>query len=171
VAFNSLQGPDSWEERTGPLAQASDQAVCVTGSITHALNTANNGKHSSEDGTGRGVPTVCTQTGQDLAPTLTAADPYAQAKDGKRQDGSRQDRLPSISQGMAVRRLTPRECERLQGFPDDFTAIPRRGKPADQCPDGPRYKTLGNSMAVPVVRWIGERIEEVTKILEDSDAA
>lgn len=56
---------------------------------------------------------------------------------------------------MAVRRLTPRECERLQGFPDDWTLVPVRGKPAA---DGPRYKALGNSMAVPVMRWIGERI-------------
>lgn len=60
--------------------------------------------------------------------------------------------------GMVVRRLTPRECERLQGFPDDWTKIPYRGKPADECPDGPRYKAIGNSMAVPVMRWIGERI-------------
>jgi site-specific DNA-cytosine methylase len=59
---------------------------------------------------------------------------------------------------MAVRRLTPRECERLQGFPDDHTLIPWRGKPADQCPDGPRYKALGNSMAVPCMEWIGQRI-------------
>lgn len=59
---------------------------------------------------------------------------------------------------MVVRRLTPRECERLQGFPDDWTKIPYRGKPADECPDGPRYKAIGNSMAVPVMRWIGERI-------------
>ena len=59
---------------------------------------------------------------------------------------------------MQVRRLTPRECERLQGFPDDYTAIPWRNKPAADCPDGPRYKALGNSWAVPVVRWIGERI-------------
>jgi len=58
-------------------------------------------------------------------------------------------------QSMAVRRLTPRECERLQGFRDDYTLIPWRGKEA---PDGPRYKALGNSMAVPVMRWIGERI-------------
>ena len=57
-----------------------------------------------------------------------------------------------------VRRLTPRECERLQGFPSDWTKIPYRGKPADECPDGPRYKAVGNSMAVPVMRWIGERI-------------
>jgi DNA (cytosine-5)-methyltransferase 1 len=63
------------------------------------------------------------------------------------------------SVGMQVRRLTPRECERLQGFPDNFTAIPWRGKPAADCPDGPRYKALGNSMAVPVMRWIGERIQ------------
>jgi len=59
---------------------------------------------------------------------------------------------------MAVRRLTPKEAERLQGFPDNYTAIPWRGKPADQCPDGPRYKALGNSMAVPCMRWIGQRI-------------
>jgi DNA (cytosine-5)-methyltransferase 1 len=58
----------------------------------------------------------------------------------------------------AVRRLTPRECERLQGFPDDYTLISHRGKPAA---DGPRYKALGNSMAVPVMRWIGERITMV----------
>jgi DNA (cytosine-5)-methyltransferase 1 len=64
----------------------------------------------------------------------------------------------------AVRRITPVECERLQGFPDNFTAIPYRNKPADQCPDGPRYKALGNSMAVPVMRWIGERIEQVEMI-------
>lgn len=58
----------------------------------------------------------------------------------------------------AVRRLTPRECERLQGFPDDYSLVPHRGKPAA---DGPRYKALGNSMAVPVMRWIGERIQHV----------
>lgn len=95
-------------------------AVAVTGQITHALNTANNGKGSSEDGTGRGVPTIATTT-------------------------------------MQVRRLTPRECERLQGFPDDYTLITVRGKPAA---DGPRYKALGNSWAVPNVRWIGQRIAD-----------
>lgn len=62
-----------------------------------------------------------------------------------------------VSNAAAVRRLTPRECERLQGFPDDWTAITYRGKPAA---DGPRYKALGNSMAVPVLRWIGRRIAE-----------
>lgn len=67
------------------------------------------------------------------------------------------------STGMIVRRLTPKECERLQGFPDDWTKIPYRGKPADECPDGPRYKAVGNSMAVPVMRWIFERIEEAQR--------
>jgi len=57
--------------------------------------------------------------------------------------------------GYRVRRLTPRECERLMGLPDDWTLVPYRGKPAA---DGPRYKAIGNSMAVPVMRWIGERI-------------
>lgn len=69
-----------------------------------------------------------------------------------------------IQQSMMVRRLTPIECERLQGFPDNHTAIPWRGKPAEQCPDGPRYKALGNSMAVPCMVWIGKRIQMVEEI-------
>ena len=69
-----------------------------------------------------------------------------------------------VFQQMAVRRLTPTECERLQGFPDGYTKIPWRKKPAEDCPDGPRYKALGNSWAVPVVAWIGERIaKEILK--------
>ena len=66
--------------------------------------------------------------------------------------------------GLTVRRLTPRECERLQGFPDDYTDIPYRNK--EHAPDGPRYKALGNSMAVPVMRWIGERIRTVEEAAE-----
>ena len=62
--------------------------------------------------------------------------------------------------GHTVRRLTPLECERLQGFPDNHTQIPWRGKPAAECPDAPRYKAIGNSMAVPVMRWIGRRIQD-----------
>ena len=69
-------------------------------------------------------------------------------------------------QQSAVRRLTPTECERLQGFPDGFTQIPWRNKPAGDCPDGPRYKAMGNSMAVPVMRWIGERIKMVESLDE-----
>jgi DNA (cytosine-5)-methyltransferase 1 len=59
----------------------------------------------------------------------------------------------------AVRRLTVEECEFLQGFPRGYTRIPWRNKPAEDCPDGPRYKALGNSMAVPCMRWIGQRIQ------------
>lgn len=67
----------------------------------------------------------------------------------------------NVACAMQVRRLTPRECERLQGFPDDYTAVLVRGRPAA---DGPRYKALGNSMAVPVMAWIGRRIATVTEI-------
>lgn len=68
---------------------------------------------------------------------------------------------PTLTADYLVRRLTPIECERLQGFQDDWTRIPYRGKPAEECPDTPRYKAIGNSMAVPVMRWIGERIAMV----------
>ena len=66
----------------------------------------------------------------------------------------------------AVRRLTPEECEKLQGFLPGYTAIPWRKKPADQCPDGPRYRALGNSMAVPVMSWLGQRIAAVEAIIK-----
>lgn len=62
-----------------------------------------------------------------------------------------------------ARRLTPLECERLQGFQDNHTRIAWRGKTAEECPDTPRYKAIGNSMAVPVMRWIGERIQETDR--------
>lgn len=71
---------------------------------------------------------------------------------------------PRVAGRMAVRRLTPRECERLQGFEDDWTRIPWSGRPAEECPDGPRYKAIGNSMAVPVMRWLGERIAMADEI-------
>ena len=64
---------------------------------------------------------------------------------------------------MVVRRLTPKECERLQGFPDDWTKIGYKGRSEEDCPDGPRYKAIGNSMAVPVMKWIGERIDLADK--------
>ncbi|MDW7789944.1 phage N-6-adenine-methyltransferase [Morganella morganii] len=68
-----------------------------------------------------------------------------------------------------VRRLTPVECERLQGFPDNHTLISWRGKDAADCPDGPRYRAIGNSMAVPVMRWIGERILAALPVQETPD--
>jgi DNA (cytosine-5)-methyltransferase 1 len=94
---------------------------------------------------------------------ITSAENRSQPADGKPCHALARDAHPpalahsSSSGSMAVRRLTPRECERLQGFPDNYTAIPygKRGRVAK---DGPRYKALGNSMAVPVMRWIGERL-------------
>jgi DNA (cytosine-5)-methyltransferase 1 len=68
---------------------------------------------------------------------------------------------PAVATDMQVRRLTNIECERLQGFPDNYTQIPWRNKTPENCPDGPRYKAMGNSMAVPVMRWIGERIQKI----------
>lgn len=66
-----------------------------------------------------------------------------------------------VLQDAVVRRLTPRECERLQGFPDDWTRVPYRGRPAERCANTPRYQAIGNSMAVNVMRWIGRRIDLV----------
>ena len=102
---------------------------------------------------GNGIPAVAI-----VAPTITATN-----------DPSRSPQSSEITQQVAaihastmqVRRLTPTECERLQGFPDGWTAIPWKKKPADQCPDGPRYKALGNSMAVNCMEWLGERIQAV----------
>lgn len=87
----------------------------------------------------------------DLSPTLRAMNHAGSHANGGGQ-------LAVKHPGMQVRRLTPRECERLQGFPDDYTLIPWKRRPADECPDGPRYKALGNSMAVPVMNFIGRRI-------------
>jgi DNA (cytosine-5)-methyltransferase 1 len=73
-----------------------------------------------------------------------------------------------MAQGLTVRRLTPKECERLQGFPDNYTQIPYKGKLAENCPDGMRYKALGNSMAVNCMEWIGERIQQVSTTLKET---
>lgn len=109
--------------------------------------------------------------------TSTFAKTYKPMSDTDAEGWSPQDHSPTITcwprdrsdagtdvavvQIMSVRRLTPTECERLQGFPDGWTAIPWKGKPASECPDGPRYKALGNSMACNVMRWIGTRIAMV----------
>ena len=135
---------------SGSHANAGGQvAVCITGEITHTLKAE--GLDGSEDGTGRGQPIVS---------VLRGISDYGQGLPSLRQSsgdaGGGSEALVSSS---SVRRLTPRECERLQGMADDYTLIPWRGKPVNQCPDGPRYKALGNSKAVTVVRWIGKRIQ------------
>lgn len=147
--------------------------------VTHSLR--GEGFDASEDGTGRGTPLVPvafpanlsgTQhaSAENLAPSMGAKNPTAVAfqssQSGVRigdthatldaNNGPRRHNGALI--GMQVRRLTPTECERLQGFPDDYTAIPWRNKPASECPDGPRYKALGNSWATHVVSWLGRRL-------------
>jgi DNA (cytosine-5)-methyltransferase 1 len=104
---------------------------------------------------GQGYPAVALPMDPFLGGEVTIAIDASYAKGC---GGTSVAERPVVAQAMQVRRLTPTECERLQGFPDNYTAIPWRGKPASECPDGPRYKALGNSWAVPVVRWIGRRI-------------
>ncbi len=115
------------------------------------------------------------QTDVDMTQTLQAKNPMAVCLGGQHPNaGIGIDQSPTltnamgaggghipITNAMQVRRLTPVECERLQGFPDGYTDIKLKGKPT---PDGLRYKALGNSMAVPVMRWIGQRIEAVDRI-------
>ena len=96
---------------------------------------------------------------QEIADSLTACFAKHHGASGGRDSTPRNH----VMQSMAVRRLTPVECERLQGFPDNYTNIPWRK--SLESPDGPRYKALGNSMAVPVMRWIGQRIQQVEEIL------
>ena len=77
---------------------------------------------------------------------------------------------PEISWQATVRRLLPVECERLMGFPDNHTRIPWKGKPEEDCPDAPRYKACGNSMAVNCMMWIGERIQMVENEIQKGKA-
>jgi DNA (cytosine-5)-methyltransferase 1 len=161
--FNARQDPDSRQERTGPLdTDGGTQAIAFSckdhggdaGPISPTLRAM--GGNVPNGGGQVAVafqPSIALQT--DVTPKASVELAFTL-------------KLPSVSGGgqpaavmtpaMQVRRLTPVECERLQGFPDNWTLIPWRKKPASECPDGPRYKALGNSMAVPVVRWIGQRI-------------
>lgn len=175
-----LEGGDG--SRTGALSTGGGKpgqgqpVICITGDITHTLKAE--GFDASEDGTGRGHPIVTAfKPGQseaaggifmteEYAPTLQAANNGSTA-------------VPAIQQGMSVRRLTPRECERLQAYRDDYTLIPVRKITAKRAvalqakgeivmaidgqwwklaDDGPRYKALGNSMCTRNMAWIGRRI-------------
>jgi len=113
--------------------------------VTHSLRA--DGFDASEDGTGRGTPLTVVRTAQTGANGIGVQDDMAYTLDGT--DGQ------AISQTMGVRRLTPVECERLQGFPDDWTKID------DKTPDGPRYKACGNAVTVPVIEYLGRRLLEV----------
>ncbi len=104
-----------------------------------------------------------TGTGPKLLQTAYTQNGFAEYREGygtlSATDWKRPEMHLSITKQI-VRRLTPVECERLQGFPDNYTRIEWRGKPEEKCPDGHRYKALGNSMAVPVMRWIGHNIQQ-----------
>jgi site-specific DNA-cytosine methylase len=146
-------------------ADGTQHAVGFNWQNAGGYGNANEGLGITVEGTGPlqrcqtpAVAFSCKDHGADaanVAPSLTASN-----------DPSRSPQSAEVTQQVAavhaatmtVRRLTPRECERLQAFPDDYTLIPWRKKSADQCPDGPRYKALGNSMAVNCMEWIGERI-------------
>ena len=127
--------------------------------IAHTLR--GEGFDASEDGTGRGTPLVPIHFGGGSFPTVDA-DGGAPTLTGRRGDQS------GVLTASAVRRLTPRECERLQGFPDDWTLVPYRGKPAT---DSPRYKAIGNSWAVNCARWIGQRIAYVDTLQPEKERA
>ncbi|WP_438804283.1 phage N-6-adenine-methyltransferase [Morganella morganii] len=109
---------------------------------------------------GQGYPAVVSfqERGRDDGRNLEIGGELAYALTSPAGGGRGQERNIADFNTMTVRRLTPVECERLQGFPDNHTKISWRGKDAADCPDGPRYRAIGNSMAVPVMRWIGERI-------------
>lgn len=119
--------------------------------IAHSLHAE--GHDASEDNTGRGTPLIPMAFDWQSGGDMRGLEPKPTAQLQRCQ-------VPAVM-NHSVRRLTPVECERLQGFPDDWTLVPYRGKPAA---DSHRYKALGNSMAVPVMRWIGERIAVVEQI-------
>jgi len=130
----------------------SNQPAWMTGDRTDCLPASG---HS--DGSHQGVGVVAFAQNQ-LGEVRTNAEIMGTVNTNQNASGRN---TPMVQQAMAVRRLTPRECERLQGFPDDYTLVEYRKKPAA---DGPRYRALGNSMAVPVMRWIGERIQKVDRL-------
>jgi DNA (cytosine-5)-methyltransferase 1 len=130
----------------------SNQPAWMTGDRTDCLPASG---HS--DGSHQGVGVVAFAQNQ-LGEVRTNAEVMGTVNTNQNASGRN---TPMVQQAMAVRRLTPRECERLQGFPDDYTLVEYRKKPAA---DGPRYRALGNSMAVPVMRWIGERIKMVDEL-------
>ena len=170
---SSAQGLSASEHITPTLDKSKTPAVAFaqnqSGEVRQGdvFNTINTNSNAS----GRNTPLLMQETqavawsimpmnsGKDYKarPTDVAQPLMASGPVGGNQGGD-------FIQEMQVRRLTPTECERLQGFPDSYTQIPYRNKPAENCPDGPRYKAMGNSMAVPVMRWIGKRIKMVDEL-------
>lgn len=154
IVVHGTQYPDIQIDQAHPLGRNSGQenAICQFGTVAGTLTA----RHDSSPCADRGMNVVSVALrGREGGATAELGDDLAGTLRASTGGGDKAHALISS----AVRRLTPTECERLQGFKDDYTLIPWRGKPADDCPDGPRYKAIGNSKAVPVVRWIGQRIQ------------
>jgi DNA (cytosine-5)-methyltransferase 1 len=153
------------EESIGPLDTTSQRGQGMVAAYAFQPRIARNGRgdmgdvvnalnaQSGETGKGDAAPCVAFAFHENQRAEVTINDTAGSLKVGGGKPGQG---YPAVMQHMAVRRLTPVECERLQGFPDGYTNIPWRKQPT--APDGPRYKALGNSMAVPCMRWIGTRI-------------
>ena len=166
-AVHGTQDPDTNRELAHTLGRNNGQEnACIafsykdngadaTSDLSPTIRAGNHDKSHANSGqppaiayafkAGQGAKAGGIGYAEEQSPTLTSA-------------SSGTNLAPAVMHGVAVRRLTPIECERLQGFPDNHTLIGWRGKDTVECPDGPRYKAIGNSMAVPVMRWIGERI-------------
>jgi len=156
-------------ESTGMgIGDSSDPAFTLQSAHSHAVAFAHQAGGTQTtlgyDPDSRTAPTLakCQTPAVTVSPSLTAYN-----MDSRSPQSEEQQRIVGAvyKAAMQVRRLTPRECERLQGFPDDYTLVQHRNKPAA---DGPRYKALGNSMAVPVMAWIGRRIAMVEQLKGDS---
>jgi DNA (cytosine-5)-methyltransferase 1 len=170
------KGPLVSEDQSLTLATANDQVLAYPINTQLGLRGAET-SNSTREGVGignEGDPTFTLQSAHSHAVAVVPKDevlatPFRDTADaltaayGTKWNGNASADNGSLyaKSGMQVRRLTPVECERLQGFPDGYTDIPWRGKP--NSPDGPRYKALGNSWAVPVVRYIGEQIKRVSR--------
>ena len=173
IALQDVSGRDKAQNGRG----WNDEGVSYTLDAAATQGVAYSIREDAKAGNFSATPLTVTPALQALRPSVQshhaqtfiaqAVDVYNQAIDGDvtatitRAVGGSNTSGPKIMQSMAVRRLTPVECERLQGFPDNYTNIPWRGKP--ESPDSLRYKAMGNSMAVPCMKWIGERIEMVEK--------
>lgn len=178
ISVYSSSGAGYWKEGVGPL-RAREQDTHEMLHVVHGTQDPCVSNHTAFTlGRNNGGENVLAFSGKDsgwdatleLAPTMRAMNSL---KGNQNSGGSvavayglTTEQSPTgggqpqacMDTDMIVRRLMPVECERLQGFPDGWTQIPYRGKPADQCPDGARYKALGNSMAVPCMRFIGQRL-------------
>ena len=149
-SMNSTSGHSNGGGQVAIAFTQNQDGDVLSGDVMQSLGT-------NANATGRNAANVAVAWSGELTVSADIAGTLQRGGDGGRVDGV-------MTPQMAVRRLTPRECERLQGFPDDYTLVEYRGRLAS---DGPRYKALGNSMAVPVMRWIGERIAAVDAILRD----